>query len=311
MEYGLSNEITVENNSLLLSILNTVDDGILTFNRQGDIKLFSPAAERLFGYPADEVIGQKVSGLLTHSLSDTLLESQATTAGTLKIESKGIRQDGSEFPLEMALSPPSSPAQPYTAVIKDVSEQKKLQALALVDGLTEVANRRCFTETLHKEISRANRTNAPLSLILCDIDHFKRYNDHFGHVAGDHCLKQVAQTLDKCFKRAGDLTARYGGEEFAIILPNTNIHESARLAEKMRESVESCHLPHAPETDHPFVTISVGVASLNPKKFTKAEELTRAADLALYQAKQKGRNCIAANPIISKPSISLEAGQTA
>ena len=290
MEYGLLRNNTQTENSLLSSILNTVDDGILTFNQAGKILLFSPSAERLFGYQAEDVIGLSVHDLLPYSLGGALTHSNNTIDETVRIESQGIRQDGSAFPVEIALSLPLLPNDVYTAIIKDISEQKKLQALAMIDGLTEIPNRRCFSETLIQEISRANRANSFLSMILCDIDQFKIYNDHFGHVAGDQCLRKVAKIIENCFQRAGELTARYGGEEFAVILPNTHLGECKRLAERVRQAVAEAQMPHAPHAARNFVTMSVGFTAVQPQKFSQPEDFIQQADQALYEAKKQGRN---------------------
>jgi len=168
--------------------------------------------------------------------------------------------------------------------------KKKMELLASIDALTEIPNRRGFDRVLNLEWRRAMRERKPLSLILIDIDFFKKYNDEKGHLAGDICLKKVAKALMQCVKRPGDFVARYGGEEFAVILPNTNIKGANILAERMRKKIESLNLVDNCMGISKLVTISLGTAAVVPSDKTKAEALFKAADKALYMAKREGRN---------------------
>jgi len=165
-----------------------------------------------------------------------------------------------------------------------------LKALSVVDSLTGLYNRRHFDATLDREWRRAQREGAPLGLLMIDLDHFKGYNDHFGHQQGDQCLRQVAQALKAMLHRPGDMLARFGGEEFVALLPNTPPLGAQVLAERMRQSVEELALAHAPESALARVTISLGFASLAPERSQGSAELVKAADEALYQAKALGRN---------------------
>jgi diguanylate cyclase (GGDEF)-like protein len=164
----------------------------------------------------------------------------------------------------------------------------ELQRLSSQDGLTGVANHRVFEETLAREWARAAREQTPLALIMADIDHFKLLNDSDGHLAGDECLKQVAQALDQAVRRPADLLARYGGEEFVAILPGLNAPRALAMAERMREAVEGLHLPN--HGTGSLVTVSLGVASVVPRPGTSAEIFVGHADHAMYQAKEAGRN---------------------
>lgn len=171
-----------------------------------------------------------------------------------------------------------------------VIANKELQKLALSDGLTCLANRRRFDEHLADEWQRLAREKQPLSLILCDLDHFKRYNDTFGHPAGDRCLIRVARALLSGPQRPADLVARYGGEEFAIVLPNTDTHGAWRIAQKIHDSVRALQINHAPSNEEPHVTVTMGVSTVIPGHENTAQMLVQASDLALYHAKQQGRN---------------------
>lgn len=167
---------------------------------------------------------------------------------------------------------------------------QKLVELATVDSLTKVANRRVFEEHLEKEWRRMRREKAHLSLILCDVDYFKRYNDTYGHPAGDRCLQEVANAIKEEAKRPGDLVARYGGEEFVVILPRTDATGGFHVAELIRKRLRALNLDHAGSQISKFVTMSFGVSSTIPTKNSSVQELIETADNALYQAKQKGRN---------------------
>jgi diguanylate cyclase (GGDEF)-like protein len=165
-----------------------------------------------------------------------------------------------------------------------------LNLLAREDALTGLANRRHFNEVLEAEITRSQRSRQPLSLILCDVDFFKNYNDHYGHVAGDNCLQTIGQILLQTFKRAGDLPARYGGEEFAVIFPGIPPGTAGLLAEKLRLGMMAEAIPHAFSAVAEVVTLSIGVVEAHPERERNAEWYINEADKALYRAKEKGRN---------------------
>ena len=173
-------------------------------------------------------------------------------------------------------------------ISKDRADDLNRQ-LATRDELTGLANRRSLNEVLASEWARAKRSGQPLALAMIDIDHFKRYNDHYGHQAGDECLKRIARDIQMNARRTGDLAARYGGEEFLLILPDADAAVALRLAEGLRKSIESLDLPHA-HSPAGKVTVSVGVAALDDACYPDAESLLRAADDALYRAKDLGRN---------------------
>lgn len=171
----------------------------------------------------------------------------------------------------------------------EIANQKLLNQ-ANTDKLTQLSNRRRFENTLDKEWRRMRRENQPLSVILCDVDHFKLYNDTYGHQAGDECLRAVAQALKQAIRRPADEAARYGGEEFVIVLPNTPLSGAQHVAEKVRRGVYELQLPHESSKTTDWVTISLGVASCIPDQSLSPEGLVQKADMALYTAKEKGRN---------------------
>ncbi|HEY0834392.1 MAG TPA: diguanylate cyclase [Azospirillum sp.] len=165
-----------------------------------------------------------------------------------------------------------------------------LRQLSFMDGLTGIANRRRFDETLEREWRRCGRSRLPLSVIMLDVDHFKRFNDHYGHHAGDECLCAVARLLAEEVMRPGDFVARYGGEEFVCLLPETDGEGAARVAERLRTAVQLRNLPHAASPTAPQVTISLGYACMVPPPDRAAQSLVSLADSMLYDAKNRGRN---------------------
>ena len=202
----------------------------------------------------------------------------------------------------------------YAALVKlrasDRAKTEELQRLSTVDALTGIANRRAFEEALDQEWRRMMRHGTALSLLMIDVDFFKRFNDSYGHVAGDQCLRGVAQSVAKLARRAGEMAARYGGEEFSVLLPHTDIAAARELGELMCQAVRTQQIPHAGSAAAPFVTISVGVACIaglppaglpardappgEPPVINSATLLVEAADHALYEAKLAGRNRVVA-----------------
>ena len=169
---------------------------------------------------------------------------------------------------------------------------QQVEQLAVIDSLTGIANRRKFDQYLANEWRRLAREQAPLSLILCDIDYFKLYNDTYGHQAGDRCLRDIAQAIKKVIKRPADLAARYGGEELAVVLPNTNPEGARKVAEQIRLQVSALHIPHINSPIDIYLTLSVGVAGFVPCHDSSPHQLIEASDRALYCAKELGRDRI-------------------
>lgn len=166
----------------------------------------------------------------------------------------------------------------------------QMHHMARLDALTGIGNRREFSETLDSELRAAMRNSAPLGLLMIDIDHFKNYNDHYGHPAGDRCLRDVAELLRKVVRRPRDRLARYGGEEFAVLLPATPLEGVIEVGREVVERVRKLGLPHEASPLGPVVTVSVGATSVQPKAPEESTYLVRLADEALYAAKGAGRN---------------------
>lgn len=264
--------------------------------------------EQMFGYDPGEMLGKHASIV---NAADTRTPEMVSemVAQSLKDNSYwsgellNIRKDGSVFWTHSVVSAfeHSEYGHVYLTAQRDISQQKniefKLQKLnkelelsSHQDGLTGIANRRMFDLMLSKEWARGLREHKPLALIMFDLDFFKQYNDYYGHVNGDKCLKDIAQKLSREAKRSMDLCARYGGEEFVILLPNTTKNQAVRLAEECREKIIELGIPHESSTISDIVTISAGVSSILPTTAVSFSSLIEDADTALYQAKSNGRN---------------------
>lgn len=178
-----------------------------------------------------------------------------------------------------------------------------LNRLAHLDSLTELANRRCFDQVLEQEWRRMERQQKPLALIMCDVDYFKRYNDAYGHQAGDRCLQRIANVINANVRRTGDLATRYGGEEFAVIMPHTDHHQARIVAEKVQRAMLELKIEHDRSDVTDYVTLSIGITSTIPQSLFHPTQLVRFADTALYEAKVKGRNQI----IVQLPDFSLHS----
>lgn len=291
----------------LRAIVENAVEAIIIINAGCTIEEFNAAAERLFGYEAEEVIGKNVRVLMPEpycSQHDGYVQhfmetGQAHIIGIGR-EVTGLRKDRSVFPMRLSVSETRyNDTRHFTGIVHDITAQKQLEehlrTLSMRDGLTGINNRRSFDEGFEKEWRRGLRHLKPLSLIMLDIDFFKRYNDTYGHQAGDICLKRVAECLATSVQRAGDLVARYGGEEFVVLLPETLSGHAEQVAEQIRQNVLQLAVPHDTSEAAKVVTISLGVAGLVPQAGQSSEQLLKLADQALYAAKASGRNrvCVA------------------
>lgn len=203
-------------------------------------------------------------------------------------EAKGLELGAVDY-VRKPFSPPIIKAR-----IRNHLELKRnrdlLENLSTLDGLTNIPNRRRFDEIFTLEWRRAVRSGHPISLLFIDIDHFKNYNDHYGHLAGDDCLKAVARVLQSALGRTADFVARYGGEEFIILLPDTGEAGCRHLAEAIRAGIEKLNIPHEASPLTPHLTVSIGAVTCIAANQNQQEDLLDAADRQLYQAKQEGRN---------------------
>lgn len=228
-----------------------------------------------------------------------------TAMGEVEDETRGFEVGAVDY-LTKPVSPPVVRARVRNHI--ELKQQRDLlRRIALVDGLTGIANRHQFDKALDREWRRTQRQGAPLSLIMADIDYFKGYNDHYGHGEGDTALRAVAQALKAQMLRPTDLAARYGGEEFVCILPETPLAGAEEVAERIRHAVEAQAIPHAASPDAPYLTLSLGVATAVEPTSASRESLLTLADRALYKAKKAGRNRVCSETLAS--SVPPEANE--
>lgn len=301
-----------EREDVLRSITRAVQDAVIMLDPAGLVTYWNPAAGHMFGFAETETVGRNL-----HDLIVPERDLERAHAGFLHFVASGEgpaigrtttlqakHRNGDEFPVDVSLSAIKLHGQwNAVGILRDATErvktEERLQQLATTDTLTGICNRRCFDETLEREVSRAARLSSPLSLILFDVDFFKRINDTFGHPTGDQVLAQLAGAVGGTI-RAIDLFARWGGEEFAILLPGSDLNAGRLLAEKLRGMLEK-----QPFANVGQVTCSFGVAEYAPGD--DMDGLIKKADLSLYHAKSSGRNRVEAYATPAQP----EAGESA
>jgi diguanylate cyclase (GGDEF)-like protein/PAS domain S-box-containing protein len=267
------------------------------------ISYASPSSERIVGWRPDQLVGSHaLTGINPQDLPRVEAAVAALRRGTAeetRVTYRRGHREKSEIWVESTLRVTrkvSGEIDGVVAISRDMTEQKhlegRLETLATEDGLTGLANRRHFDERLLQEWGRACREQTCLSLLMIDLDHFKSFNDQYGHPAGDECLRAVAGILTAEARRTSDLAARYGGEEFAMLLPNTDAEGCARIGERIRRQLHDADIPHAPNLPFGLVTASLGGAVCRPGAERSASQasLLEAADQALYAAKDGGRD---------------------
>ncbi len=290
-----------ESEELLSSVSNSVQDGLVLMDEDGVVQHYNPAALRLFKFSSDIFEGMNLrdyvrlddgGGGQGELFSGRCIEgSGAGSCPTGKLEVICTRSDGSEFPAEVAVSPLRRSGSWWVVwSIRDITERKeseeKLLTLATTDSLTGLINRRRFMEKAEAELDRARRYGRPLSMMMLDIDHFKRVNDTYGHDAGDDVLKTLSRLGLEVLRKV-DFFGRIGGEEFSVLLPDTSLEGAVQVAERLREEVENAVMET--RSGDLSITISIGVSTLN-EEINNLETMLKAADVALYAAKRGGRN---------------------
>jgi diguanylate cyclase (GGDEF)-like protein/PAS domain S-box-containing protein len=288
-------------------VVDNSRDVIILGDLDGTHTYVSPGIKELTGWEAQDLVGRTIRELIHPAdLPEVEMALRALHAGSEggNLEYRERKRNGEYFWVEGSLRVYRDPAtgRPvgFLNLVRDITERKRteehlqsayraMETLVVVDALTGIANRRRFDDALATEWRRSLREGTRLSLLLIDADHFKRYNDTYGHVRGDSCLKQIAEAALDIVLRPGDLVARYGGEEFAVVLPGTDEIGSLSVAEDICQAVRNRMLPH--EGNAPgIVTVSIGCATLIPQRGKTAQDLIEMADQALYRAKARGRN---------------------
>jgi two-component system cell cycle response regulator len=291
-------------NRRFVELFEHVPVACFTVDMEGSIREWNLAAQQLYGYSKEEVLFQPfyakafrgANASHVHDILQRVMQGSIVTG----IESEDYDSEGNLHYVIRSVFPIRNPNREVVGAIVSAVDvtyrveyenqlkalNQKLQSLAVTDGLTGLHNHRAFQDYLEEQFQVAMRNRQPLAVILMDVDHFKQYNDTYGHQAGDEVLRQVAQILS-AHVREGDFVARYGGEEFVIVLPRTDLESAVAVAERLREAVQSAEWRLRP------VTGSFGVACIRPDMETR-QELIEAADQALYQAKKNGRNRVEA-----------------
>jgi two-component system cell cycle response regulator len=302
-------EILYQSRALLSSILNSSLDGIAAMQAVRDVGgtigdfrclVVNPVVAKMLGKTREELIGNLALRRLVQRIDPDLFQmfvNVVETGETLESELAYSTPEGDRWYHYIAVKLGDG----FAVTVRDITSRKqielalqaaneKLEILANLDGLTQLANRRRWDACLEQEWRRCAREQQPLSLLLCDVDYFKRYNDAYGHLAGDDCLRQIARAIAHAAKRPADLVARYGGEEFAVLLPNTSTAGAAQIAENIQTAVHNLSIAHSQSDTSDWVTLSIGIATVTPHPEGSPETLLHEADGALYQAKQQGRN---------------------
>ncbi|MGR5064133.1 diguanylate cyclase domain-containing protein [Photobacterium sp. DNB22_13_2] len=297
-----------QRNTLLDTILSASRDPIALYNEHGVYVGCNEPFARSLGYTQQSLLGKSSADVLEADKLELFRQTdqQVVQQGiSVKTDDYVILEDGTPIWYEVLKSPYRDPTDGTTGVLmmaRDVTERKmaeqqladaimELQELSFVDSLTKVANRRSFDEQLRKMWYSHIREKNPLTLILCDIDYFKAFNDNYGHQQGDFALREVAKVLRSVVKRETDEVARYGGEEFAFLLPNTSLDGGEVVATAIHQALAEKGLTHRYSDIATTLTVSLGVATLTPQPSQDYGKLVELADVALYKAKAAGRNC--------------------
>ncbi|HZD51240.1 MAG TPA: diguanylate cyclase, partial [Silvibacterium sp.] len=290
-------------------LAETSRDVIVLTDLDGERRYVSPAVAELLGWTPEELVGGSYREIVhPDDLPEwkALLEESRRGTAARSLQYRCKKKDGGYLWMESNLrlynDPTTGKPIGFVNVVRDISRRKAaeedlekafrlVESLASLDGLTEIANRRRLDQVLEHEWRLANRTSSDISLLLIDVDHFKAYNDIYGHLAGDDCLRRIAKVISEMVSRPSDLVARYGGEEFAVVLPHTPGSGARQVAERMRAAVQAVGMPHE-RNPHGIVTVSIGCATQTPELDSDPGGLIEAADNALYRAKAAGRNTV-------------------
>lgn len=286
---------------VLRVVLNHVSEAILTMDLEGNIDLVNPVAAHLLGVSASEIIGRQWWNFLARSQREEFRalfrdwrESPDKPPHHGPQEALVSRQDGSYVEVDLSLSGIPGESPKVMVVLHDLTvhkaEYQELRRLARTDSLTGLANRRAFDEVLMRNWRDCNRANMSLSLVMLDVDYFKRFNDEHGHLQGDYCLSKIAEVIESELPSKRCLAARYGGEEFAVILPGCTADMAQAVAERIRTAVNRLRFVEHGLPASARVSVSQGIATHRDSQYRTSSALLSAADTALYHAKVTGRD---------------------
>ncbi|QOR68076.1 PAS domain S-box protein [Cytobacillus suaedae] len=290
-------------------IMDNSKDVITILEGDGVVRYISPACEKLFGYTTEEFIGKNVFKYIHPEDVGEIINlheqfqnfEKEFVSITYRYQTKSNEYIWLETVAKAVRN--GNNLESILLITRDITSRKEqaialeesnqlLQKLSMMDGLTEIPNRRYFDTKLTEEWNNSKRAGIPLTVILLDIDYFKRYNDEYGHLVGDDCLRRVASLLNNTLKRPRDFVARYGGEEFIVILPETDADGAMTVAEHLRSNIRAENIPHIQSKIDRYITVSLGCATFIPTDRDTPDELVEMADKALYKSKESGRNCV-------------------
>ncbi len=261
-------------------------------NLEKEIQELKAQNQNLKAQLNSKILQEQQLALANYSLQTEIIDRQQTEAA-LRLLLEKLASEKND--LELILDTTTTHSDTIEALLYD--KALSLAREVTIDGLTQISNRRAFDQRLVTEWQRLARECAPLSLLLCDVDFFKRFNDRYGHPAGDACLKAVAKAIESCIRRPADLAARYGGEEFAVILPSTHKDGAIYIAEQICQVVNDLQIPHEASYVSGYVSLSIGVSTIFPERQIDPKVLVEASDKGLYLAKNEGRDrAIFSNP---------------
>lgn len=308
---------------LFESLLSSMGEGVYGVDKNGHCIWINDQALKILGFTKQEILGKDQHLLFHHhkpsnefyDVHECPINLTLNDHQTRYADEHFIRRDGTFFPVNLTVS--SNNGNGAIVIFRDITEQVQmnqelqntqsklkelnltlkhkndmLKELARYDGLTHIPNRRFFDEMYEKKYKEVTRENKSLAVLMIDVDYFKLYNDHYGHLEGDECLIKIASTLKNTLKRPTDMVARYGGEEFVILLKNIDKKGVLKVAQSLIDGVSDLNLRHEYSDAANYVTISIGVAFKDPQELISKEELLKQADEALYKAKENGRNQI-------------------
>ncbi len=294
---------TKRKEGLIRNYIELIDKNVITSSTdlEGKINYVSEAFCNISGYSKEELIGKTHDIVRSPDISTKVYEDMwklLLNDKTWEGELKNIRKDGKEYWVKVTISPNYNEDKikiGYTAIREDITDKKIIEQISITDGLTNIFNRRHFNNVFPKYIQGAKRRDELVCFALMDVDHFKQYNDTYGHQMGDEALKRVAEVLKNSLQRAEDYCFRLGGEEFGILFKTENIEKALEFTNIIRQNIENSKIIHEKNSASPYVTISIGLFCKNAKEITNDDDVYKFADEALYSAKESGRNRVILN----------------
>ncbi|WP_373071838.1 PAS domain S-box protein [Sulfurimonas sp.] len=302
---GLSYDISEkkEHEKQIEEYISLIDEEVITSSTDlaGTITYVSKAFCEISGYSREELIGKKHNIVRHPDMQSSIYKNMWNTIVSDKTwtgEIKNLKKDGGFYWVEAIISPTydsKGNKTGYTAIRHDITDKKRIEQISITDGLTGIYNRRHFNQVFEEVVNRSKRENKSVNFLIMDIDHFKQYNDTYGHQMGDTVLKEVAQVLKNSLRRADDYCFRLGGEEFGIVFSAENLNTAKEFSEIVRSNIEGLKIEHENNSASEYVTASMGLVSIEANSIQDMDEIYKSADEFLYRSKENGRNRVSSN----------------